>query len=416
MSLQGVDQISLDTYDDVRSALSNKDLTRSLDVDLYEVGNVTEGTLSVLHGSAHRDRRRVENQLFRRATLESYERVLFPDIVSSTLGSFVDERISDLVEIGSLLTVVLASRTAGVDFDQASLEQRQKLREYLHIFSVGNAIEAAKGDIDEIKSRMRVTLAAFNEEFVAASWSRREQLLDEVESGRAEESVLPSDVLTTLLRARRAGETDMDDAQLLREVAKFFIAGAHTSTQTLTNTFHLLFSWCRTHPEDWALLAEDLYFAQRSVQEALRCRPTNPRIHRRAAAGTNVGSRQVPEGTVLILQTAAANADTSAYGLDAGEFNPHRRAPNDLAPWGMSFGHGMHLCIGRTLSVGMPVRSDDSSPGEEHLYGLVPQAVQALVRRGIQPDPDKPPQQDTQTERWTRWARYPVIFEPALAR
>jgi hypothetical protein len=208
----------------------------------------------------------------------------------------------------------------------------------------------------------------------------------------------------------------MDDALLLREVRLFFSGGAHTSTQTLTNTFDQLFAWCARHPGDWDRLAEDLYFCQRAVQEALRRRPTNPMIHRLALADTEVGEHRIEAGTVVLLDTVAANTDTDAYGPDAAEFNPYRTAPRDAPPWGMSFGHGMHLCIGRTLSVGMPVRSDDTAPGDEHLFGLIPQAVRALARRGLRPDPSNPPERDTQTERWTRWARYPIMFDPSLAR
>lgn len=408
-------EVVLRRNSDVRAALSNRDLARSLDPEKYEIGNITEGTLSILHGNEHRDRRRVENQLFRRATLEFYEQVLFPEIVEHTLGRFVDSSVGDLMEIGGLLTVVLAARTAGVDFDIDSLEQRQKLREYLHLFALAGAIDVAKGDVDEIKAKMRSTLSEFDQRFVRASWQRRERLLESFYAGRITEHDLPADALTTLLRARREGGLQMDDALLLREVRLFFGAGSHTSTQTLTNTFDQLFSWCSAHPEDWTRLTTDLYFAQRAVQEALRCRPTNPMIHRRALTDTTVGDHHIAEGTIVLLDTVAANTDIDVYGYDAAEYNPHRRSSNDAAPWGMSFGHGMHLCIGRTHAVGMPVRPDDAPPGEEHLYGLIPQAVQALARRGIQPDPDRPPQRDTQTERWTRWAHYPVRFDESFA-
>ncbi len=406
-------EIVLSDYVTVRAALSSRDLTRSLDPEKYEAGNITEGTLSILHGNEHRDRRRIENRLFRRSTLESYERVLFPEIIAQTLAGFVDPEVSDLVEIGGLLTVVLAARTAGVDFDPVSLEHRRRLREYLHVFAVGNAIDAAKGDLEEIKSRMRATLERFDAEFVSASWDRRQRLVTAVLSGAVEQSSLPNDVLTTLLYARSAGELDMDDAQLLREVAKFFIAGAHTSTQTLTNTLHQLFDWCAAHPEDRQLLSTDIAFVQRATQEALRRRPTNPMIHRRAPIDTVVGEREIPAGTILLLDIIAANSDVTAYGADAGEFNPHRRVLSEASPWGMSFGHGMHLCIGRTLSVGMPVRADFDPPGPDHLYGLVPLAVQALAQRHIQRHPTQPPERDVQTERWTRWARYPVVFARA---
>lgn len=408
-------QVTVTGYEDVRRALADEALARSLDPEKYEVGNIKNRTLAILHGDEHRDRRRVENALFRRQTLELYERVLFPEIVAYTLRAFVDPVSSDLMEIGGLMTVVLAARTAGVDFDPESLDQRQRLRHFLHLFALGGAIDVARGDVEEIKALMRATLADFDREFVRSSWARRQALVEQCEHGQIPPGDLPADALTTLLRARRQGQLDMDDALVLREVTGYFTAGAHTSTQTLANTFHQLFGWCRDHPQDWARLGRDLYFAQRAVQEALRCRPTNPMIHRRALTGTAIGSQVIPAGALVLLDTVAANTDPRAYGPDAARFNPHRRVPRDLPPYGTSFGGGMHLCIGRTLAVGLPVRAEDGQPGPDHLFGLVPQAVQALIRHGVQPDPARPPTPDTQTERWTRWAHYPVRFEPAMA-
>jgi cytochrome P450 len=404
-------EIVLISYDDVRAALQSIDLARSIDPERFEKGNIEEQTLPVLHGDEHRDRRRVENALFRRQALELYERVLFPDIVEHTLATFVPPDRSDLMEIGGLLTVVLACRTAGVDLDRASLEQRQRLREFLHLFALGGAIDVALGDVEEIKALMRATLADFDREFVRASWERRQALVERCERGELPASELPADVLTTLLRSRIRGDLEMDDALLLRETVTFFSAGAHTSTQTLTNTFYLLFSWCQEHPEDWDRLTEDRSFAQRAVQEALRCRPTNPMIHRRALRDTVVGRHEIEAGTIVKLDTVAASTDPDAYGADAGGYDPHRRVPDGMPPYGMSFGAGMHQCIGRTLAVGLPVRGDQAAPGADHLYGLVPLAVQALVRRGLRPDPERKPVPDTKTRRYTRWASYPVRFE-----
>lgn len=417
MTASAPQEITLDTYESVRQALLNKDLSRSIDAERFERGNIKERTLSVLHGDEHRDRRKVENALFRRTSLELYERVLFPDIVRHTLATFVDtSEGADLMEIGGLFTTVLAARTAGVDLDRESLDERQRLRHYLHLFALGGALDVARGDVEEIKEQMRAALAEFDEEFVRSSWERRAAIIAAVNAGTTPESDLPADALTTLLLARSRGQIEMDDALLLRETTQFFTAGAHTSTQTMTHTLHQVFAWCAEHPEDWSPIADDLYLAQRAAQEALRCRPTNPKIHRRALRDTTVGDREIPAGTLVLLDTFAANADPAAYGPDAARFDPHRRCPDGLSPWGSSFGGGMHLCIGRTLAVGLPVRADDTRPGPDHLYGLVPQAVQALLRQGVRPDPQRPPQQDTQTERWTRWAAYPVVFEqPAMA-
>jgi cytochrome P450 len=415
MDSDNTSTIVLNTYEDAKAALSNDDLSRSIDFELYERGNIEEGTVSVIHGLEHRDRRRIENTLFRRHNLEHYERVLFPEIVASTLDRLVTDAHSDLLEIGGLTTVVLAARIAGIDFDTTSLEQRERLREFLHHFALGGAIDAIKANnLDEIravKASMLIAQAEFVDEFMAASRARRELLVAHREDDDLANDDLPPDVLTLLLVANATGALSLDDALLERETIQYFTAGAHTSTQTTTNTLHLLFEWSEAHPRDRARLESDLHFVQRAVQEALRCRPTNPLIHRRAVTDTMVQDRQISEGTVVLIDTARANADPTVFGPDADRFDPYRDLPRDAPPFGTSFGGGMHMCIGRTLAVGLPVRNLTESLGPTHLYGLIPQIVQALVRRGVQPDPSKDAVPDDRTERWTRWSSYPVILE-----
>ena len=52
-----------------------------------------------------------------------------------------------------------------------------------------------------------------------------------------------------------------------------------------------------------------------------------------------------------------------------------------VAPYGLSFGMGMHACIGESLAVGLIY--DGTQPVEEHLFGLVPMAVQAMFDRDV---------------------------------
>ena len=75
----GFESITLTGYEAVRGALTNNDLSRSLDRERFETGNLKEGTLSVLHGAEHRERRRMENRLFRRDMFELYENEMFPE-------------------------------------------------------------------------------------------------------------------------------------------------------------------------------------------------------------------------------------------------------------------------------------------------------------------------------------------------
>ncbi len=404
----GFDSITLRGYAAVRGALTNNDLSRSLDRERFEKGNLKEGTLSVLHGAEHRERRRMENRLFRRDMFELYENELFPDIVAHTLDSYVDPVESDLMEIGGLVSVVLACRTAGIDFDWNSLPDRQRLRYFLHEFALGGAIDSAKGDPEVIKARMREVFGEFRSEFLTDSRESRSFTVKRRTAGERVE--LLYDILTTLLVNQPTSGMSTDLIE--RESTLFFSAGAHTSTQTLTNTAHHLFEWCRENPEDRERVVSDPAFAQRSVHEALRVRPTNPGILRRALVDTEVAGRTVGKGVVCVLDTISANTDPEVYGHDAHLFNPNREVPDGIPPYGMSFGAGMHFCIGRTLAVGLPQRRGVAPPAN-HLYGMVPIALQAVFRRGVGPHPQKPGVPDTKTRRWTRWLSYPVVFDGA---
>ncbi len=90
----------------------------------------------------------------------------------------------------------------------------------------------------------------------------------------------------------------------------------------------------------------------------------------------------------------------------ADEFDPDHTFPEGVAPWGLSFGLGMHACIGQDLAAGVVAGSDDA---EDHLFGLVPVAVQRLFDEGCRPDPDDPPEMDPSTTR-PYFGRYPVLF------
>ena len=216
----GFESITLSGYAEVRGALTNNDLSRSLDRDRFEKGNLKEGTLSVLHGADHRERRRMENKLFRRDMFELYEHELFPDIVSHTLDSFVDPVESDLMEIGGLISVVLACRTAGIDFDWNSIEDRQRLRYFLHEFALGGAIDSAKGDPEVIKAQMRSVFGEFRTEFLTESRKNRAFTVKQRTAGERVE--LLYDILTTLLVNQSTSGMSTDLIE--RESTLFFSA------------------------------------------------------------------------------------------------------------------------------------------------------------------------------------------------
>jgi hypothetical protein len=97
--------------------------------------------------------------------------------------------------------------------------------------------------------------------------------------------------------------------------------------------------------------------------------------------------------------------DPSVFGDDADVFDPDRTFPDGIATCGLSFGLGMHACIGQDLAAGFV-----GEPGPEHLLGLVPVAVQVIFDHGSRPDPDDPPEMDASTSR-PYFGPYPVVFD-----
>src|SRR5436309_14083432 len=66
--------IEFQTYEEVRAALFNSDLSRSFDKRSFAEGNIRDGVVSISHGATHRARRRLENTQFRPDRLREYER------------------------------------------------------------------------------------------------------------------------------------------------------------------------------------------------------------------------------------------------------------------------------------------------------------------------------------------------------
>ena len=84
------------------------------------------------------------------------------------------------------------------------------------------------------------------------------------------------------------------------------------------------------------------------------------------------------------------------------------RSPQGVGPFGLSFAAGIHVCIGQDLAAGV-VPGRDAPVAEDHLFGLVPGAVQYMFNQDVRRDPDNPPQWDTETKR-PYWGTYPALL------
>ena len=388
--------VTITSYHEAREAYRQKDLRQAL----YDAGEVVMADVLVnLHGAEHRDRRRLENRLFRRETIDLYERDLFPPIIAETLAPELAAGRAELVDLGHRMMMNLAAFTAGVDRPLGTAEETRHLYSYLRTFIEGATLGHYTGDRDAKSAEIAVELDKFDTEFVAPSIARRAAI---IESGGA----LPRDVLSVLLATEDSLHLPHD--VVVREVAFYLLAGAHTSATAFTRVLHYIFTWLQDHPEDAELARADRLFVQRCTHETVRLQPSSPTAMRWALADIELSTgTSIPKGAKVVIDLATVNRDVTVFGDDAADFNPHRELPERIPAYGLSFGLGMHACIGQELAAGLMFT--DESTIDDHLFGLVPEAVQIMFDHNVRPDPDDPPEMDPSTTR-PYFGRYPVLL------
>ncbi|MEO8695458.1 MAG: cytochrome P450 [Acidimicrobiales bacterium] len=396
------ERVVLTGYHDVIAAYRNRDLRQAL----FDEGVVMQDVLINLHGDEHRARRRLENRLFRRETFAYYERELFPQIVADTLAPHVAAGQAELVSLGHQMMMNLGALSAGIDRPAGTAEESFRLYEFMMVFIEGATIANYLGDKVALEAKVRAALAEFDREFVVPSAERRRALLTRVDRGEDDDGTVPRDVLTVLLR--NVDELELADDVILREIAFYLLSGAHTTATSFTRTVHRLLDNCDDHPEERQRVIDDRGFVQRAVHEVLRLEPPSPVRRRRAMRDLVLADgTKVVAGQIVDLDLVAANRDPAVFGDNADDFAPERHLPNDVPPWGTSFGTGMHACIGQDLAAGC---LDDDGTDTGELLGLVPLAVQSVFRAGVSRLPDDPPVVDELTSRGY-FKRYPVKLE-----
>jgi cytochrome P450 len=410
----GNEPVVVTRYAEIRDAMYNRDLSRSLDDRSFEEGNPRAGVLSTLHGAEHKERRRLENPLFRRAELFEYENELFPIAIDR-----IAERDAvgdlDLLDLAGSMAVVLATRRAGIDHD-GSREQLSELFWHGLSLAQGASVADAVIDQDRVRRETERTLDELEERYVGPSRRRREVLLDAVERGEESEDALPHDLITVALKARRNGDVELDDALLTREAGLYLHGGSHTSAQTTCNAFEFLLGYDGVDRS--GLLREagsSLLVAQQIVHETLRLVPMTPEIKRRVVTETVVAGTPMRPGETVVLDIRTGNRDPDYYGADAEVFDPQRTVAEGASLWGLSFGAGAHICIGRSVAGGLPLQGgeDEAETSASHLFGQVARMVRVIAARGVQRHPEREPQRDGRTTRASRWASFPVRFPRA---
>ena len=399
--------VRVDTWSGAREVFR----ARTLRQGLYdEAGLLMRDVIVNLHGVAHRDRRRVENRLFRRDTFRWYDAEVVPSLISEAIAADIASRQADLLTLARRTMMKLACTIAGLDIVDGDFETAFALMNRL---ARAATVFHATIDHDELRADGLDALAHVDTLFVQPAIHRRIALIKAHSAGDCAEAELPRDVLTTLLRNQEVLGLPMD--VVVRETAYFPWVGSHSTANAFVHSVHRLFQWFDAHPAERVAITSDPLRLQRFVHETLRLHPASPQTHRLGTdEPTTIGGTLVGPGRRVIVDMERANRDRGVWGPDADEFRPDRVIPDDAAPWGLTFGHGIHACLGMELAGGMAPELDASGAVDPstHVYGAITTMASMLFARGLERNPERPAVLDSSTVR-TVFSAYPVVFTPA---
>ncbi|OBI41916.1 cytochrome [Mycobacterium kyorinense] len=154
----------------------------------------------------------------------------------------------------------------------------------------------------------------------------------------------PSDDLMTDLVNAEVEETDgsrrrLTRAEVLTYAGTVVGAGNETTTRLIGFAGQLL----SDHPDQRRELAADFSLILGAVEEVLRYEAPSPVQARYVARDVEHYGQTVPQGSVMLLLNGSANRDERQFA-DADRFDIHRQAAH------LSFGHGIHFCLGAALA------------------------------------------------------------------
>jgi cytochrome P450 len=138
----------------------------------------------------------------------------------------------------------------------------------------------------------------------------------------------------------RLRDEGLSDTQARSLVALFWVASTKTTERTIVAATYRL----ALHDDVRRTLQREPAAIPQFLDEVLRLHQPEPMLRRLAKAPVELGGRTIPAGAAVYLCLAAANRDPARYA------NPHELRLDRGGSGHLSFGHGIHYCIGATLA------------------------------------------------------------------
>ncbi|MGW3633896.1 cytochrome P450 [Streptomyces sp. NPDC005122] len=172
----------------------------------------------------------------------------------------------------------------------------------------------------------------------------------------------PGDDLVSRLAAAAPEGEPLDGRTLVVLVGMLLIAGFETVVNAIAGAAVVLLE----HPDQKALLLDDLDLAAEAVEEFLRYEPPVQVLLRVAQEPVALGEAELPAGAMLAIAIGGANRDPAVFD------DPHRfdlRRPNKRDH--LAFSAGIHYCLGAGLA------RLESELALRHLFSRMPRLALA---------------------------------------
>jgi cytochrome P450 len=189
---------------------------------------------------------------------------------------------------------------------------------------------------DMVRGVFEPTSAA-QQEAIAHSAEQLGAWIDTVVEARA--GTEGDDLVSVLLRAElEGGALTRDELRVF--VITLLVAGSITTAYLIGNAVRALAN-C---PELAGRVRHDPHLVPGVVEESLRHEAPVQLMFRTATTDVELAGTTIPAGATVMALIGSANRDASAFP-DPDRFDPGRDASDHL-----SFGHGVHFCLGAALA------------------------------------------------------------------
>jgi cytochrome P450 len=277
----------------------------------------TEGRMSSLLGMDPPDHTRLRKLVAKAFTPKTVEN-LRPGIVRLT-DELLD-RLEGRVDIISTLALPLPMNVIG-EMLGVPVDQRVALQPYIRDAVATLELNPTLEQIDAAAAASRV----ITEQFDALIEDRR--------------TAPTGDLLSELVHVEEHGD-QLDHNELLSTIMLLFGAGFETTTNLIGNGLLALLD----HPQEMQRLRDDPSLMKTSVEELLRWDSPVQVDGRVAFEDVEVHGETVAAGEQVVTLLGAANRDPRMYE------EPDRFDVGRVAQAPMSFGAGIHYCLGAALA------------------------------------------------------------------